>query len=133
MKVGFVGLGHMGRPMAARLLAAGLPIVVFDVRSEATAALDAEAATSLADLARQSDAVITMLPTGDAVSAAALGPAGSGDRLLEGLRPGAVLIDMGSSSPTRMVYAARAELRESCTGISSSGALDSSVDWSASL
>ena len=100
MRIGFVGLGHMGRPMVARLLAAELPVVVFDVRAEAMRAVDADGASSLADLARRSDTVITMLPTGDAVSAATLGTAGSGDRLLDGLRPGAVLIDMGSSSPT---------------------------------
>src|SRR5262245_65526753 len=96
-RVGLVGLGHMGRPIAARLVAGGVSLVVFDARSEAMAESDGTPATSLADLARRSDVVITLLPDGATVRRAVLGP---GDCLADGLAAGAVVVDMGSSSPT---------------------------------
>jgi 3-hydroxyisobutyrate dehydrogenase len=87
--------------MAARLRAAGLPLVVYDARRDVAAAVVAEcaavAAESLAVLAAQSDVVIAMLPDGDTVRRVALGP---GDCLLDGLAAGAVVVDMGSSSPS---------------------------------
>ncbi|HKA30712.1 MAG TPA: NAD(P)-dependent oxidoreductase [Candidatus Binatia bacterium] len=101
MRIGLVGLGNMGRPMAARIRAAGFELVVFDARDDVArtvaAACGATAADSLATLAAHSDAVVTMLPDGAAVRRVALGP---GDRLLDGLTPGALVVDMGSSSPT---------------------------------
>lgn len=104
-RVGFVGLGQMGRPMAARLVSAGFALRVFDARREAAdafvAAHGGECAASLNDLAGHSDVVITMLPNGDAVRAVVLGDAAAaGDRLVDALAQGAVLIDMSSSSPT---------------------------------
>src|SRR5262245_27791068 len=96
-RVGLVGLGHMGRPIAARLVAGGVSLVVFDARSEAMAESDGTPATSLADLPRRSDVVITLLPDGAAVRRAVLG---DGDCLADGLAAGAVVVDMGSSSPT---------------------------------
>ncbi|HJQ84428.1 MAG TPA: NAD(P)-binding domain-containing protein, partial [Candidatus Binatia bacterium] len=77
-RIGFVGLGRMGRPMAARLVEAGFPLAVYDVRDDARAAFEGRAAPSLAALARASDVVITMLPDGDAVRRAV---GGDGDRL----------------------------------------------------
>jgi len=101
MRIGLVGLGNMGRPMAARIRAAGLELVVFDARDgvarTVAAACGATAADSLATLAAHSDVVVTMLPDGAAVSRVVLGP---GDRLLDHLPRGAVVVDMGSSSPT---------------------------------
>jgi 3-hydroxyisobutyrate dehydrogenase len=91
MRVGFVGLGSMGRPMAERLAAAGWQLLVYDARPEATNGF--VAAASLAELARQSDVVITMLPDGDAVRAVVAAMRGV-------LTAGAVVVDMGSSSPT---------------------------------
>jgi 3-hydroxyisobutyrate dehydrogenase len=100
-RIGLVGLGHMGRPIAARLLAGGVPLSVFDARREAMAESGGTPATSLADLARRSDVVITLLPDGAAVRRAVLGAGTPGeDRLLDGLAAGAVVVDMGSSSPT---------------------------------
>src|SRR5262245_66181301 len=91
----------MGRPVAARLRAAGRGLTVYDLRADvahdAAAASDAAVAPSLAGLAAASDVVVTMLPDGAAVRRAALGP---GDCLLDGLAAGAILVDMGSSSPT---------------------------------
>jgi 3-hydroxyisobutyrate dehydrogenase len=91
MRVGFVGLGSMGRPMAERLAGAGWALVVHDARREPTVGF--VAAASLAALARESDVVITMLPDGDAVAAVV-------EEMRSALRRGSVLIDMGSSSPT---------------------------------
>jgi len=103
-RVGFVGLGNMGRPIAARLAAAGVPLVVFDRRPEAVrevvAACGADAAASLAAVADGADVVVTMLPDGEAERrAVGTGEAGE-DRLVGAMRAGTVLVDMGSSSPT---------------------------------
>jgi len=101
MRIGFVGLGNMGRPMAARVRAAGLPLTVHDVRADVArdvaAACGAVAAPSLAAVASASDVVVTMLPDGATVRRAVLGP---GDCLRAGLAAGATVVDMGSSSPT---------------------------------
>src|SRR6266581_2272919 len=70
MKVGFVGLGKMGRPMSERLLVAGFEVHVFN-RSrapvEALAAKGARAASSAAEVAERADVVLTALPTPEAV------------------------------------------------------------------
>ena len=87
MRVGLVGLGNMGRPMAARIRAAGLPLTVHDLRAEVAREVAAECgatvAPSLAALGAASDVAVTMLPDGVAVRHAVLGP---GDALRGGLR-----------------------------------------------
>jgi 3-hydroxyisobutyrate dehydrogenase len=93
-RVAFVGLGRMGRPMAERLAAAGFVLRVFDTRAETVRGLDA--AASLAAAGADRDAVITMLPDGEAVRQVVLD---GSDRLLGAMRPGTLLIDMGSSNP----------------------------------
>ena len=98
MKVGFVGLGHMGAPMSRNILAAGHDLVVHDLRREAAAALVADGAgwaASPREAARDRDVAITMLPGPRQVQEVLLGPAG----LLDGLPPGAVWIDMSTSVP----------------------------------
>ncbi len=98
MKVGFVGLGHMGAPMSRNILAAGHDLAVHDLRRDAGAALVAGGA-AWADSPRAAalgrDVAITMLPTPRQVEEVLLGPAG----LLDGLPPGAVWIDMSTSVP----------------------------------
>jgi 3-hydroxyisobutyrate dehydrogenase len=98
MKAGFIGLGHMGGPMCANLLAAGHDLVVHDVRPEAAAGLLAGGA-AWAESPRAAGAgrelVITMLPTPRHVEEVLLGP----DGLLDGLAPGTVWIDMSTSVP----------------------------------
>ena len=98
--VGFVGLGVMGRPMAARVAAAGHPLHLLDLDPGRAAAaahdLAAAHAATPARLAAQSEFVVTMLPTSAAVAEALSGA----DGLLAGLRPGAILIDMTSGDPT---------------------------------
>ena len=98
MNVGFIGLGHMGGPMSANILAAGHDLVVHDVRAEAAADLLAAGATSASSPSETGagrDVVITMLPTPRHVADVMLGP----DGLLAGLAPGAVWVDMSTSVP----------------------------------
>src|SRR6267142_6620155 len=112
--VGFVGLGKMGYPMACRLSGAGYRIVAHDLDPNALRrardAAGAEAPGSLKAMASRCEAVITMLPDGEAVRAAVLGPGGD-EGLLAGFPRGSVLIDMSSSSPlgTRALGARLAE------------------------
>jgi len=97
-RIGFIGLGVMGRPMAGHLLAKGYPLVVHS-RSrgpvEALVAAGAQEAQSPADVARHSDVVITMLPDTPDVERVLTGPGG----VLEGIQKGALVIDMSSISP----------------------------------
>lgn len=97
--VGFIGLGNMGAGMAGNVLKAGYSLVVHDVRDEAARRLGARGARvagSAAEVARASDVVFTSVPGPAEVEAVALGPAG----VLEGIRPGAVWIDLTTSRPT---------------------------------
>jgi 3-hydroxyisobutyrate dehydrogenase len=98
VKAGFIGLGHMGAPMCANILAAGHDLVVHDVRPEAaTRLLAAGAAWAASPRAAGAgrEVVITMLPTPRHVEEVLLGPGG----LLDGLAPGTVWADMSTSVP----------------------------------
>ncbi|MGE5257478.1 MAG: 2-hydroxy-3-oxopropionate reductase [Hyphomicrobiales bacterium] len=98
MKIGFVGLGIMGKPMAKNLLKAGYQLVVYDVNPEPVkelAAAGAEAVSSSKAVAQKSDLVITMLPNSPHVKAAVLGPNG----VLEGAKRGMIIVDMSSIAP----------------------------------
>jgi 3-hydroxyisobutyrate dehydrogenase len=99
-RIGFIGLGVMGRPMASHMAAAGYPMHLFDVApgvAEALAASlpNARAAASPAALAKASDIVITMVPDGEVVQGLVSGDQG----LLKGFAPGALLLDTSSSQP----------------------------------
>src|SRR5689334_14977274 len=97
-RIGFIGLGVMGRPMARNLMARGHRLIVHNRSQGAVDALVAEGATaadSPAEVARRSTVVITMLPDTADVERVLTGPAG----VLEGLRPGSVVMDMSSISP----------------------------------
>jgi 2-hydroxy-3-oxopropionate reductase len=98
MKIGFIGLGIMGKPMSKNLLRAGYSLVVMDRNTEAVtelAALGADVAATPKAVAAQSDIVITMLPNSPQVREVALGENG----LIEGAKAGTVLIDMSSIAP----------------------------------
>jgi 3-hydroxyisobutyrate dehydrogenase len=98
MQVGFIGLGTMGRHMAASLQHADYELVVYDVRPEAaTPHLErgAVSADSPAEVARGSDVLFTSLPGPVEAEAVALGD----DGLIEGMRPGAVWFDLTTNSP----------------------------------
>ena len=69
-KIGFIGLGHMGGPMASNLLKHSLELQVFDLSPQQVTLLvqaGAKAANSLDDLSQAADIIITMLPSGDHV------------------------------------------------------------------
>ena len=98
MKIGFIGLGIMGKPMANNLLKAGYELKVHDLVTAAVEELvlaGAVKAQSSAAAARGSDLIITMLPNSPHVKAAGLGENG----VLEGLTPGSILVDMSSINP----------------------------------
>jgi 3-hydroxyisobutyrate dehydrogenase len=103
-RVGFVGIGKMGAPMAARLHAAGHPLRVHDARADAAQAFaDARAGVQVArtlDALSACDVVITMLPDSAAVEAVVLGNE-TARALVHLLRKGSLLIDMSSSAPLR--------------------------------
>ena len=109
-RVGFIGLGKMGRPMASNLVRKGFPLVVFDVNPapmRELEALGARAAASCAAVAAASDIVITMLPNSADVEDVLLG---AGD-VLARLRPGCAVMDMSTVDPllTDRAAAAAAE------------------------
>lgn len=96
--IGFIGLGIMGKPMATNLLKAGHKLVVYDISPasvEALVAAGAQKGTSPSAVAARTDIVITMLPDGPEVEQAVLGQNG----VLEGAKPGTLVIDMSSISP----------------------------------
>lgn len=99
MRVGFIGLGAMGRPMIANLLRAGHALTVWARRPESAQAvleLGATWADSPAELARASEVVITIVTSDADVEALVFGASG----LAEGLAPGAVHVDMSTISPS---------------------------------
>ena len=98
MKIGFLGLGEMGGPMASRLLRAGHGLVVWNRTAERTVPLAEEGATvasSPAKAAPGADFVITMLATPEALEQVLFGT----DGLAPALLPGQVLIDMSTVGP----------------------------------
>jgi 2-hydroxy-3-oxopropionate reductase len=98
VKIGFIGLGIMGKPMAANLLKAGHQLVVSSHRKAAAdelATLGAASAATPREIAEQVELVITMLPNSPQVREVALGA----DGIIEGARPGLVLVDMSSIAP----------------------------------
>ena len=100
-RVGFIGLGAMGAPMAARIAGAGFPLKVFDADAARAAKVAGEigcvAATSPAAAAEAADVVITMLPNSEIVAAVL----GGGDGVLSRLGQGALVVEMSSGVPGR--------------------------------
>jgi|SRR6185437_1067230 len=100
-RIGFIGLGIMGMPMAKHIAGAGFPLSVYDNRKEALGSLAADRRISVADspkaIAVKSDIVVTMLPTSREVDAVVFGAGG----LIEGLAPGKLLLDTSSSDPSQ--------------------------------
>jgi 4-hydroxybutyrate dehydrogenase/sulfolactaldehyde 3-reductase len=97
-KIGFIGLGRMGRSMAANLRAKGFDLVVLDIDPrpvQALVALGARAGESVAQIARDCSIVITMLPTAVEVEQVAMGAEG----VFANAAPGSVLMDMSTIDP----------------------------------
>ncbi|CAG1006933.1 MAG: NAD(P)-dependent oxidoreductase [Rhizobiaceae bacterium] len=98
-RIGFIGLGAMGEPMAARLTAAGFAVAVHDADGDRTArvaaAIGARAATTPRDAAAMGDILVTMLPSSAVVERVLEGGSGA----LAGLAEGALIVDMSSGEP----------------------------------
>ena len=101
MRVGFVGLGNMGGPMARNLIAAGHRLVVHDIDEAKTAPhreMGAEWADDPSAAAASAEVVFTSLPGPQQVEEVGLGPGG----IIHGIRPGAVYVDTSTGSPARI-------------------------------
>ena len=110
LRVGFIGLGIMGQPMATNILRVGFPLTVWNRTAAKMApltALGAHPADSPAALASHCDVVITMVTGPADLEEVVLGERG----VIEGAAPGSVLIDMSTMGPT-MVRAVAAKLAE---------------------
>ncbi|MBN2610143.1 MAG: NAD-binding protein [Bacteroidales bacterium] len=102
MKIGFIGLGTMGLPMALNIRKAGYPLIVHDKNSQAARQLTdegAEFSDSYSDIARKSDIVITMLPESHHVEQVVLGENG----IVAGAHSNMLFIDMSSVAPQTSV------------------------------
>jgi 3-hydroxyisobutyrate dehydrogenase len=98
MKVAFIGVGNMGKPMAANIVKGGYEVYVYDANKAVTLRVAEEiGAKPLEELqgVAAADVIVTMLPDGHAVRDVALGANG----IITAARPGTVLVDMSSSQP----------------------------------
>ena len=106
-KIGFIGLGIMGRHMSAHLIDAGYEVAVYDIRPEAVKELSAKGAApckNCAEAAANADVVISMVPDSPDVEKVALGENG----ILGSARKGLIYIDMSTISPGTAVKVAEA-------------------------
>jgi len=97
-KLGFIGLGIMGKPMAKKLIDAGYKLIAYDVNEEAlneVVEYGAEKDASPKNIAENSSLVFTMLPNSPHVKEVVLGKNG----VVEGAKKGQVLVDMSSIAP----------------------------------
>ncbi len=104
-RIGFIGLGIMGRHMAAHLLNAGYPLVVYDIvpaAAETLVAKGASPASSCREVAQRSDVIISMGPDSPDVEKVALGK----DGIIEGARPHQIYADMSTISPQMAIHVA---------------------------
>ena len=98
MKIGFIGLGIMGKPMAKNLLKAGYELNICDINKDAVADVAASGGRAYdtpRETAAESDIILTMLPNSPHVKTVIEGK----DGVLEGMKPGTILVDMSSIDP----------------------------------
>ncbi len=98
-RLGFIGLGVMGKPMCLNLIRAGNSLMVYDINSEAVEELvqaGAKAGTSPSAIGSECDVIFTMLPDSPHVEAVINGK----DGILEGIKPGSTIVDMSSIAPS---------------------------------
>lgn len=134
MKIGFIGLGIMGKPMSKNLLKAGYQLVVLDYNQEATQELVKAGATGAdtpKSVAEQSDIIITMLPNSPQVKQVVLGENG----IIEGARAGSIVIDMSSIAPlaSREISQALAEKQVAMLDAPVSGGEPKAIDATLSV
>jgi 2-hydroxy-3-oxopropionate reductase len=97
-KIGFIGLGIMGKPMAKNLIKAGYELVVYDINKEAVkevVSAGAKEGTSSRDVAARTDIILTMLPNSPHVKEVILGKEG----IIEGAKSGSIIADLSSIAP----------------------------------
>lgn len=101
--IGMVGVGNMGGRICRRLLLDGWPVRAFDVSADSVAASGADPAATLAELAAGCDIILLSLPDSTVIEAVARGAGG----LLEGARPGQIIVDLSTANPasTRALHA----------------------------
>lgn len=113
MKIGFIGLGIMGKPMAKNLIKAGYSLVVYDINSEAVqdvtthgaqATCGTLACSSIAEVAKNAQVIITMLPDSPQVEEVLIGEGG----VCSNAKPGTLVIDMSSIAPDAAIKVATA-------------------------
>ena len=131
-RIGFIGLGIMGRPMAGHLLDAGYPVTVWNRTRSKTAPLverGAAAAASPRDVAAANDLTITMVADTPDVLDVVLGPEG----VVHGVRPGSAVVDMSTISPAATREIARrlaergAEMLDAPVSGGEKGAIDGTL------
>lgn len=113
-RIGFIGIGVMGKPMAANLMRSGYPLSIVSRHPEREASLIAQgasAAASLQELARTCDVIILMLPDTKTVEQVLFG----NDGIILSLRRGAIVIDMSTISPARTIEFAQRLAAGGCT------------------
>jgi 2-hydroxy-3-oxopropionate reductase len=104
-RVGFIGLGIMGRPMAKNVLSKGFPLAVYNRSSAAVEELaqqGAQPCQSSCEVAEHSDVILTCLPDSPDVEQVILGPKG----VLEGAKPGNIIADMSTIAPQVSIHIA---------------------------
>lgn len=109
-KIGFIGLGVMGKPMSKNLIKAGYSLMVYDINPDAVKEVVSAGAvqgSSPSQIGAECDVIITMLPNSPHVEQVVTGKNG----ILERAKPGTIIIDMSSISPivAKQLYAAAAE------------------------
>jgi len=134
MKIGFIGLGIMGKPMSKNLIKAGYSLVVRDHNAESVAELVALGATSgdsAKAVAEQSDVIITMLPNSPHVKEVLLGEGG----VIEGAKAGTIVIDMSSIAPlaSREIHEALAKKSVALLDAPVSGGEPKAIDGTLSV
>jgi len=108
-RLGFIGLGHLGAPIARRLVSAGFPMIVYDLNeknAQMLAAVGADIAPNPGQLAQEVDVVLSCLPDESSVEAVYLGPG----NVLRSARPGTRIIELSTNSPNtarKLALAAR--------------------------
>ncbi|MDF2934661.1 MAG: 2-hydroxy-3-oxopropionate reductase [Paenibacillaceae bacterium] len=133
-KLGFIGLGIMGKPMSLNLLKAGYELVVLDrnhTTLEEVTAAGATVGATPKSIAEQVDAIITMLPNSPHVKEVVLGP----DGIIEGAKPGLTVIDMSSISPlvSREIYGELAKINVDMLDAPVSGGEPKAIDGTLSV
>ena len=136
-KIGFIGLGNMGKPMAMNLARAGMDITVYDLNPDTMrdlAALGAKTASSTAGIGEKCD-IVELVVMNDRQIEEVITGRGQGDGLLAGMKPGGLIIIHSTVSPVtcQRMAAACAERQISVIDAAVSGAEARSVDGTLTL